>query len=174
MKRLFFLIYSILAFLSFIRAEESGRHFMTFYTSEQTGGHFQNWAFIQDNRGIMYVGNGYGIQEFDGSTWRLIPISNGSFAFSFAKDSTGRIYVGSAAELGYLAPDSLGTMRYVSLLDQIPEEDRGFTYIWKVIALKEGIFFQARERMFRFTWLPGKDGKTGSWKVKIWRPENTI
>jgi signal transduction histidine kinase len=173
MKKITFLVYIFVIIVSLAKGEETGRHFMTFYTSEQTGGHFQNWAFIQDNRGVMYVGNGYGIQEFDGSTWRLIPISNGSFAFSFAKDSTGRIYVGSAAELGYLAPDSLGAMQYVSLLDQIPVEDRGFTYIWKVIALKEGIFFQARERMFRFTWIPGKDGKTGSWKVKIWRPENT-
>ncbi|MCX6225515.1 MAG: ATP-binding protein [Bacteroidia bacterium] len=153
-------------------SDETGRPFMTFYTSEQTGGHFQNWSFIQDDRGVMYIGNGYGVQEFDGSTWRLIPNSNGSFASCFTKDSTGRIYVGSAAEFGYLAPDEKGAMQYVSLVDQIPEADRGFTSINRIFALKEGVFFQSSQRMFLFTRIPVPAGQPEKWKVKVWRPEN--
>lgn len=123
--------------LPLLRADESGCYFMNFYTPEQTGGHFQNWSSIQDDRGIMYFGNEYGILEYEGSTWRLIPNTNHSFAFSFAKDSTGRIWVGCAAELGYLAPDRKGDMQFVSLMDQIPVADRGFNYVWRVYALKE-------------------------------------
>ena len=152
--------------------EETGRPFMTFYTSEQTGGHYQYWSFIQDNRGVMYVGNGYGIQEFDGSTWRLIPLSNGSFVNCFMKDSTGRIYVGSAAEFGYLAPDDKGAIQYVSMLDQVPEADRGFNSINRIFETKEGIFIQARERMFLFTRIPVPAGQHEKWKVMVWKPEN--
>ena len=42
---------------------ETGKPFMTFYTAKETGGHFQNWSFIQDDRGVMYIGNGFGVQE---------------------------------------------------------------------------------------------------------------
>jgi signal transduction histidine kinase len=170
MKYQLLLVFS-LAFLDLsLFADESGRYFMTFYTSEQTGGHFQNWSVIQDDRGVMYIGNGYGILEYDGSTWRLIPNTNKSFATSFAKDSTGRIYVGCAAEFGYLEPDSKGEMQFISLLDQIPGADRGFTSVNKVITMKEGILFQARERIFLFTPASAAKGEKESWNVKIWRP----
>jgi len=97
-------------------AEEIGKPFMTVYTAKEIGGHFQNWAFMQDDRGVMYIGNGYGVQEFDGASWRLVLASNHSFARSFAKDSTGRIYVGCGADLGYLQPDDSGDLKFVSLL----------------------------------------------------------
>jgi signal transduction histidine kinase/ligand-binding sensor domain-containing protein len=172
MKIRFFLVF-ILTFLNLtLFADESGRYFMNFFTPEQTVGHFQNWTIIQDDRGVMYIGNGYGILEYDGSKWRLIPNTNKSFATSFAKDSTGRIYVGCAAEFGYLEPDSKGDMQFISLLEQVPGADRGFTSVNKVIALKEGILFQARERIFLFTPVPAAKGEKESWNVKIWRPEN--
>jgi signal transduction histidine kinase len=173
MKKITILVFAFILNVSMAKADETGRYFMTFYTSEQTGGHFQNWSLIQDDRGVMYIGNGYGILEFDGSTWRLIPNSNKSFAFSFAKDSAGRIYVGSAAELGYLSPDSTGNMQYISLLKYIPEADRVFNYVWRVFALNRGILFQTRERIFLFTRGSSENGKEDTWKVNIWRPEKT-
>ncbi|HOT98635.1 MAG TPA: ATP-binding protein [bacterium] len=151
---------------------ETGTPFMSLYSAVQTGGHTQNYAFAQDNRGIIYVGNGYGIQEFDGSTWRMIKIPNGSFVRSFAKDSSGRIYVGSATELGYLDADTSGATRYISLLEQIPPEDRGFNYIWSIHAAPEGIYFQARERLFLFEHVAPAGTNETSRLVKIWRPEN--
>lgn len=131
-------------------SEETGRPFMTFYTPAITGGHYLNWAFIQDTRGMMYVGNGFGVQEFDGSSWRMIKIPNGSFVRSFARDSSGRIYVGSATELGYLEEDAKGLTQYISLLDKIPPEDRGFNYVWSIHVTPEGVYYQTRERIFRF------------------------
>ncbi len=163
------LMLPILFFASMVYAAETGKPFITVYPAIQTGGHFQNWALTQDNRGVMYIGNGYGVQEFDGSTWRMILNSNGSFAKSFAKDSSGRIFVGSAAELGYLAPDSTGAMRYVSLLQYLPKEDQEFNYVWFTHATPEGIYFQARERLFLFQKSLAASGLE-SWQVKVWRP----
>ncbi len=152
---------------------ETGKPFITLYPSIRTGGHNSNWAFVQDNRGVMYIGNGYGIQEFDGSSWRLIRISNGSFVRSFAKDSSGCIFVGSATELGYLDADNNGNMQYISLFDQIPTEDRGFNYIWSTHATREGIYFQARERIFRFQRRTSAIRDKDAWQIKIWRPDNS-
>lgn len=167
-KRLLF--FGVLLLLSStVYPAETGKPFMSLYSSTQTGGHNSNWALAQDNRGIMYIGNGYGIQEFDGVTWRLIRISNGSFVRSFAKDSSGCIYAGSATEFGYLQADENGVMQYISLIDQLPAEDRGFNYVWSTHAAPEGIYFQARERLFRFQRQPASKD---DWQIKIWRPKN--
>ena len=32
----------------------------------------QNWAIVQDQRGVIYVANKDGVLEYDGSQWRLI------------------------------------------------------------------------------------------------------
>ena len=153
-------------------AAETGKPFMSLYPSVETGGHTQNWAFVQDDRGVMYIGDGYGLLEFDGSNWRLLRTANGSFVRSFAKDDRGVIYVGSATELGYLESDPGGSMRYVSLLSQIPPTDRGFNYVWSVHATPQGVYFQSRERLFRFRRVPSHDDKQ-EWQVNIWRPEET-
>ena len=66
------------------------------FTPEENGGSEQNWSIIQDDRGVMYFGNNdKGILEYDGKTWRQIPIPNNSIVRSLAKDDEGTIYVGA-------------------------------------------------------------------------------
>ncbi|MBN2356786.1 hypothetical protein JXO59_11785, partial [candidate division KSB1 bacterium] len=172
---LFLIIVLMAGFSAF--ASEIGKPFMTVYTAKETGGHYQNWAFIQDDRGILYIGNGYGVQEFDGAAWRLIQAPNNSFARSFAKDSTGRIYVGCGAELGYLQPDETGDLQYVSLLEWIKEKDRTFTSVLYAHATPDGIYFQATEKLFRFRPIApatSKEGEPIQWDVKTWQPEKSF
>jgi hypothetical protein len=171
-----FLSALILAGLSAFPAE-IGKPFMTVYPSKEIGGHVQNWAIIQDRRGVMYIGDGFGVQEFDGSTWRLILSPNESFGRSLAIDAKGRIYVGSSGMLGYLAPDDFGSMQYMSLLDYIKPEDRTFNYVWTVQATHEGIYFQTRERLFRFSPVAADaDPKISAepWQVKVWKPDDNF
>src|SRR4030042_743059 len=35
----------------------------------------QNWAIIQDQRGVLFFGNNSGILEFDGIFWRIIDVN---------------------------------------------------------------------------------------------------
>jgi hypothetical protein len=58
--------------------------------------------------------------EFDGIRWRLIPLSGGRGAYALAKAADGRILVGSEGEVGMLAPDQNGSMRYVSTVGDLP------------------------------------------------------
>ena len=163
----FFLVFPAITLF----ADEAGKPFMTTYTSKEIDGHTQFWAITQDDRGIMYIGDGYGVQEFDGSNWRLITNSNRSFGRSLAKAADGRIYVGSSGMLGYLAPDDQGKMEYHSLMDFIKPEDRQFNYVWSVQATPEGIWFQTNERLFRFR--QATSGKeTEDWEVRVWKPQN--
>ena len=49
------------------------------FTHRDYVGHIQNWAIVQDHRGVMYAGNNNGVLEYDGNTWKTIPI-NGNIA----------------------------------------------------------------------------------------------
>jgi hypothetical protein len=61
----------------------------------------------------MYVGNTYGVLEYDGAKWSLLPLQNGSIVRSMAISESGKIFVGGVGDLGYLEPDPLGNNRRV-------------------------------------------------------------
>lgn len=120
----------------------------------------QVWTILQDKRGVMYIGvSGGDVLEYDGVSWRKIETEMDS-ARSLAMDDAGRIWVGGNGGFGYLAPDAVGTLHYVSLLDYVPEKDRSFTDVWQTLITPQGIFFRSYEELFRW------DGKT----MHVWRP----
>ncbi len=132
------------------RHPEEGRPFIRSYRPAELGGDFQNWAIVQDRRGVIYVGSQSGVLEFDGVAWRLIETPTLDTVRSLAIDDTGRIYAGSVGELGYLAPDATGEMRYVSLVDRLPENARRFSDVWRTFATPRGVLFQSGEYVFRW------------------------
>ncbi|MFI5164166.1 MAG: two-component regulator propeller domain-containing protein, partial [Bacteroidia bacterium] len=125
----------------------------------------QNWAITQDKRGVMYFGNNVGILEYDGVSWRMIKVSNETNIRSLAIDDKGKIYVGASGEFGYLEPDSVtGNMRYISLQPFVEKNDKNFSDVWRTVANKEGIYFQADNKIFRW------DGH----KIKVWNAEKSF
>lgn len=120
------------------------------YTVLDYGAEAQNWAIAQDPSGILYFGNNHGVLMFDGTQWDLISIANHSMVTALEVDDSGRLYVGGAGEFGYLKPDSLGRPMYVSLSDSLVGEAGIFGKVWNVHATNHGVYFRARERMFRF------------------------
>ena len=78
-----------------------------------------NWWAIEDDRGIMYVANREGIIEYDGKNWTLIESPEQEVARSLAKDDAGVIYAGFVGDIGYLAPNEMGEMQFVSLKNKI-------------------------------------------------------
>jgi signal transduction histidine kinase len=140
---------------------EAGKVFITNYSPKEYGAHPQNWAIEQDDRGVMYFGNNNGVLEYDGVSWRLLQLPNKSVVRSFAKDENGRIYVGGVGEFGYLAADSLGQMRYVSLLAQVNAEDLPFTDVWQTWVIKNSVYFRAANVLFRWA-----DNRITAWKPR--------
>ena len=144
------------------RSVEAGRPFVRRYTPKEYGAPEQNWAIVQDDRGVIYVGNNVGVLEYDGASWRLIRMPNKTVARSLAKDGQGRIYVGAVGEFGYLAPDAGGDMRFVSLLEHVPAENRVFADVWRTLLTPEGIYFQSPQYLFRWS-----DGR-----LRVWKPRS--
>ena len=51
-------------------------------------------------------------------------------------------------DFGYLAPDEVGNLNYVSLSETLPEEDQFFTTIWQTWAGEDKVYYQAEETIF--------------------------
>ena len=132
------------------RHPEEGRPLARIYTPAEYGGSPQNWAIVQDARGVIYVGSGGGVLEYDGVSWRLIETGKRTTVRSLAIAADGRIYVGAVSDLGYLAPDASGTLSFVSLHEQIPEAARRYGDVWRTFALGDGVYFQTEAAIFRY------------------------
>jgi signal transduction histidine kinase/CheY-like chemotaxis protein len=139
---------------------EAGRPVIRTYAPNDYGGGIQNWSILQDARGVLYVGSTNGVMEYDGVSWRHIPTANRSTVRSLAMDDQGRIYVGAVGELGYLAPDASGEVRYVSLLDKLPPDSRVFEDVWRLYVTQTGVYFQTQSALFRWT----------NGTMRVWKP----
>ena len=140
--------------------DHSGDFLFQSYSSKAYGLSPQNWAVVQDRRGILYFGNTEGMLEFDGIHWRTIRLPNNGPVRSLAVDDDGKVLVGGQGEIGYLASDESGTTRYVSLLESIPAADRGFGSVWSILNTADGIVFSSYERLIL---------RPASGPVKAWR-----
>ncbi|MFN7385263.1 MAG: two-component regulator propeller domain-containing protein, partial [Lysobacteraceae bacterium] len=129
---------------------EAGLPLLRAFSPAQYQADAQNWTVVQAPDGILYVGNNRGVLSFDGQRWRLTPVANGSVVRSLAVDASGRVYVGANGELGYLAPDGDGELRYVSLIDRLPQEARDFTDVWNTLATGDGVVFSSPQRLMRW------------------------
>jgi len=140
---------------------EKGIPFIKNYSPKEYKGHEQNWAITQDHRGVIYVGNSDAVLEYDGVYWRSINTPSPDIVRSLAVDESGQIYVGGHDYFGYLAPDSIGVMKYVSLDKKLKPDDCNFRDIWKTHATSKGVYFQANPVIF----LWAND------KIKVWKPK---
>ncbi|HRJ14491.1 MAG TPA: hypothetical protein PLI34_05815, partial [Saprospiraceae bacterium] len=120
------------------------------YPPEVYAAHNQNWAAVQDRRGVMYFGNSYGVLEYDGVSWRLIKLGGRRIARSLAIDAGERIFVGGYGDLGYLAPDEKGHQKFVSLMPEMEERHRNFTDVWQTISTPDGVYFLSSQYIFRW------------------------
>jgi class 3 adenylate cyclase/ligand-binding sensor domain-containing protein len=155
--KLFFILFISLPclFTHILKAQtkgiyEIGLPLVRNFAPKEYKGFSQNWSFVQDSRGVLYFANGDGVLEYDGVQWRVIKLTNDYTAFSLAIDNNNRIYVGSANEFGYLAPSRSGDLKYVSLLNKFELNDRKFNYIRSLFSTKNGIFFIAGEKLYRW------------------------
>ena len=149
----------ILALLAFTlnitiygQANKFGIPFIKNYAPKDYDGAAQNWAAIQDKRGVMYFGNNDdGVLEFDGNSWRKIDIPNKSIVRSFAIDEKGTIYVGAVGEIGYLTPDKSGKLYYQSLLPLIDSTAAKFEDIFKTYYYGKSVYFCSVKEIIQYT-----------------------
>lgn len=129
-----------------VAASENGLPLLKNYKPKAYNAGTQNWAIVQDQRGILYVGNNVGVLEFDGVQWQTIQTSNQSVVRSLAVGPDGRIFVGAKGDLGYIDP-AIGP-HFVSWTDRIPEQYRNFSDIRQTFVTPAGVMFVSRRDVF--------------------------
>ncbi len=140
---------------------EIGRPFMQSFAARDYHAFNQTMAATQDARGLLYFGNRGLVLEYDGVSWRQLPIGATTFVRGLATDPvTDTVYVGGVNELGFLplAPD--GSRAFVSLRDRLAPGDRDFRDIWQAHTTPDGIFFVASQQVMRW-----RDGRFTVWKL---------
>ncbi len=114
----------------------------------------QNWGAALGPDGLMYVGGGMGLLEYDGVRWTRHGTPNNSrvrvMHIQELSDAPERFWIGSTNEFGYFQRDARGTMRYQSISDQLPEDQRDFGDIRGLVEVDGGIYFQALRHLFRW------------------------
>ena len=141
-------------------APEAGSLLQQYVSPDAYGESPENWDAAQDGRGLFYVGNSNGVLVYDGRSWRLEPIPNRTAAKSLARSEGGTVFVGAEDEFGAMRPDSMGRMRYASLLDHVPEADSAFGEVRRVATVDGDVYFMSPKRLFR--WTPQTESMT-SW-----------
>lgn len=153
-------LFLMLLILSVYCPELASSPLLSNFKPKDYNGGTQNWAVIQDQQGLLYVGNNVGVMQYDGSQWRMIATRNKSVVRSLALAEDGNIYVGSKDDIGYL--DRSANSQYVSLIDRIPSEYHNFQDVRQTFAAKEGIYFISRNYIFRVD-------ITNNNPTKVWR-----
>lgn len=123
------------------RAQLSGLPFVrNFQTVEYKAG-IQNWDVAQDRRGLVYIGNNFGLLEYDGHHWKTYGVKSGTKVRSVAIDKRGRIYVGCQGDFGYFFPDERGQLLYRSLADSLETRYRNFDETWSIYIDDDKVYF---------------------------------
>ncbi len=118
---------------------------------EAYDGNGEVWDVAQDERGLLYIASSYGLRQYDGARWRDLPTANQTTPWSIARAADGRLYVGARGELGRYRPDSIGRLRYESLLDAVPKSHRPVGNVREVTTADSAVLFQAQSGVLRWT-----------------------
>lgn len=108
----------------------------------------QNWSVAQDERGIMYIGNNKGLLEFDGNRWKLHELPTKNIVRTVYIGEDGKIFVGSFEEFGYFEHDSLDSLVYHSLKDEVKDFRFQNDEIWSIVPVQDEIVFQSFGSLF--------------------------
>ena len=79
-----------------------------------------------------------------------LKLPNNSIVRSLAVDNDGRIYVAASSDFGYLAPDSTGDMRFVSIINYLDDQYQKFGDVWDVVVSSHGVYYKTRDKIFRW------------------------
>ncbi|MCD6366462.1 MAG: hypothetical protein J7L46_02865, partial [Bacteroidales bacterium] len=147
----FFVITILLVFsiTSFSQNYPTGTPYIKNFSSLDYGYENQNWTVACDNKGILYFGNNGGVLQFDGVHWSLIELSNKSVVRSLGYGTDDVMYVGGNNDFGYLSADSIGKSIFVSLLNKLPEDQRSFGDVWRILTTADStVYFMGNQFVF--------------------------
>ena len=107
------------------QARQNGYPAVHVYPAFDYGQHPYNHGVAVSQEGLVYVANQDGVLEFDGQTWRLLPIPGPKTPQVLAIGAEGGLYVGLNGDVGQLGADSLWFPTFRSLVPAEPASPPG-------------------------------------------------
>lgn len=153
MNKQFIISFFIIAFSVFNNLNvmsQIGLPMVKNYSPEDYNGGIQNWQILQDERGVIYVANNFGLLQFDGNDWRNYTLIGNSKLRSIAQGSNNKIYVGYQGDLGYYEKDAQGSLIYTSLKEMIPLEHQAIDETWKIYIINNIVYFCTFSNIYVF------------------------
>lgn len=130
---------------------EHGNLLFRWFKSQEYKGSEQNWAIVQDQRGLLYVGNNEGgVLEYDGERWRRIAVTENRIVRSLSVGESGVVYVGLVGDFGRLLPDKNGKLTYHSLTSLLGENMPSFSDVYKTYTIGNTVYFCTTSYLFAY------------------------
>lgn len=129
-------------------AEAAWQMPVTNFTRQEYAAGTQNWDMAQQQNDWIYVGNNYGLLEYDGTRWKLYGLWNSSAVRSVKVAENGEIFCGGTNEFGVFRSDGLGGLTYEPLSVHLPEADSGFGDVWGIEVWRNNVYFVTHNAIF--------------------------
>jgi len=143
-----FLLFGFTSNLMGQQLPQVGHPWVQQYTKFNYNAGNQNWSMATDSTGIIYVGNGDGLLQFDGQNWSLHMVPNKSTIRAVTVGPDQKIYTGGLAEFGYWEKSKAGKLHYKSLTSLVKSETISKDEIWKIIVDGKRIIFQSFANLY--------------------------
>ncbi len=141
----------------------TGTPFLSVWQPDDYRAHPENTCVIQHPRtGLIYIGNGSGVLEFDGARWRLLPVPDGGVVNALAVDARGRIWGVTNGDIIRLEPDERGQLQVQSLRNRLPPRFQFRVLLARCIATPQTMYFADHANLIGFDL---DDGPARIWKV---------
>lgn len=131
----------LLCLYQYSSAQVPGYPFSTYYSSQIYQGGIQNYAISQNEWGLIYVANNFGMLEYDGNSWRRFSLRNSTKVRDVLVLDTQTILASGQGEFGYFQPGETGRLAYHSLLEKLPDSLQNLDEVWKIYKLHDQIIF---------------------------------
>lgn len=128
------------------------------FTSSLYKGGNQNWAISQAENKNIYIANGKGLLEFNGSEWNLYPSPNKTVMRS-VNVIGNKIFTGCYMEFGFWEKDEFNNLQYTSLSSQLKKTLAEDEHFWNILEYEHWVIFQSLHRIYIY------DTKLSTFKI---------
>jgi serine phosphatase RsbU (regulator of sigma subunit) len=111
----------------------------------------QSWAICQDENKVMLFANRRGISSFDGQDWLITRIPVIPYSMQRSPE-TGKIFIGSDNNFGYVEKDKTGCFNYVSISDSSIQTG----IITRILFADKFAWFYSDQSILRFNLITNK------------------
>ena len=149
-KRLLPLIVSFLL-VSVCASASDWNNFIINYNKTLYGKGSQTWQIGSYSSNWSYFANKNGMLQFDGNSWNIFPLKNGSDVRSVLPSvSQKRIYAGGINEFGYFEPGDDGRLIYTCMSDSLDATSRAIGNVWGIHENDNILYLQGDGRVLKF------------------------